>query len=153
MERPTIIITKDTPIPPRGRPFAPGTSGNPNGRPKGSRNKATLAWETLLEGDCEAILGKLIEKAKEGDSAALRLYVDRLLPVRRDRTVVFDLPEIKNAADAEKATSSIVAACAAGDLTPDEAEKVMGLVTAHTRMIQMSELEARLEAVEKAQKL
>ncbi|HET7447926.1 MAG TPA: DUF5681 domain-containing protein [Methyloceanibacter sp.] len=26
-----------------GRPFEPGQSGNPAGRPKGSRNKATLA--------------------------------------------------------------------------------------------------------------
>ena len=31
---------------PRGRPFLPGVSGNPRGRPKGSRNKRT---KVLLE--------------------------------------------------------------------------------------------------------
>ncbi|WP_312016129.1 DUF5681 domain-containing protein [Bradyrhizobium sp. JYMT SZCCT0428] len=30
--------------------FKPGKSGNPDGRPKGSRNATTLALETLLMG-------------------------------------------------------------------------------------------------------
>jgi hypothetical protein len=30
--------------------FKPGKPGNPNGRPNGSRNKATLALEELLDG-------------------------------------------------------------------------------------------------------
>jgi hypothetical protein len=38
-----------------GRPFEPGQSGNPAGHPKGSRNKATLAIEVLLDGEAEAI--------------------------------------------------------------------------------------------------
>ena len=35
--------------PPRGRPFEPGQSGNPKGRPKGSRNTVTLLSEALDE--------------------------------------------------------------------------------------------------------
>ncbi|MGT2482366.1 DUF5681 domain-containing protein (plasmid) [Methylobacterium oryzae CBMB20] len=31
-----------------GRPFLPGQSGNPQGKPKGLRNKATRAVESLL---------------------------------------------------------------------------------------------------------
>ena len=57
----------------RGRPFAPGQSGNPNGRPKGARNKATIAAEALLDGDAEAITRKIVEKALDGDMIALRL--------------------------------------------------------------------------------
>jgi len=34
----------------RGRPFAKGQSGNSAGRPVGSRNKAIIAAEALLEG-------------------------------------------------------------------------------------------------------
>src|SRR6516165_2074446 len=70
---------------PRGRPFETGHSGNPNGRPKGARNKATVMVEQLLDGELDALVRKLIEKAKAGDIAALRLCLDRLLPPRRDR--------------------------------------------------------------------
>ena len=42
----------------RGRPFAKGTSGNPRGRPPGSKNKTTLAVEALLEGEAQAITRK-----------------------------------------------------------------------------------------------
>ena len=68
----------------RGRPFESGQSGNPKGRPKGSRNKTTLLAESLLEGDADAIMRKLLEKAKEGDLTALRICLDRLLPPRWD---------------------------------------------------------------------
>ena len=77
---------------PRGRPFAPGTSGNPNGRPRGARNKATLAAEALLEGEAEALTRKLVDKAKEGDNGALRFCLDRICPPRRDRVVTIEMP-------------------------------------------------------------
>jgi hypothetical protein len=80
---------------PRGRPFEAGHSGNPNGRPKGARNKATVMVEQLLDGELDALVRKLIEKAKAGDIAALRLCLDRLLPPRRDRLVTFALPRSK----------------------------------------------------------
>jgi hypothetical protein len=35
--------------------FRPGQSGNPAGRPVGSRNKATLAAEALLDGEAEKL--------------------------------------------------------------------------------------------------
>ena len=57
----------------RGRPFAKGVSGNPAGRPVGSRNKATLLALQLLEGEAEALTRKAVEQALEGDTTALRL--------------------------------------------------------------------------------
>ena len=35
----------------RGRPFQRGVSGNPSGKPKGARHRATLAAEALLDGE------------------------------------------------------------------------------------------------------
>ena len=35
--------------------FLPGSSGNPNGRPRGSRNRASLLVETLLDGRIPAL--------------------------------------------------------------------------------------------------
>jgi hypothetical protein len=132
----------------RGRPFERGRSGNPRGRPKGHRNKATMAIEELLDGEPEALARKVIEKGLEGDMAALRLCLDRLLPPRRERPLAFDLPRIESVKDAQAASSAILAACAAGDLSPGEATEVMELVSAYVRMLETTELEARVVALE-----
>ena len=53
--------------------FSKGTSGNPSGRPAGSRNHATLLMESLLEGEAEQLTRKLLELALGGDLIAIRL--------------------------------------------------------------------------------
>jgi hypothetical protein len=96
------------------RGFTPGMSGNPSGRPKGSRNKTTIAIEALLEGEAEALTRKAIERALQGDAAALRLCLDRLAPPRRERPAPFDMPALREAADARDAFAAIIAATAEG---------------------------------------
>jgi hypothetical protein len=83
----------------QGARFRKGQSGNPSGRPRGARNKATLAVEALLDGEAEVLTRRAIERAKEGDSVALRLCLERILPPRKDRPVSFALPKIESAAD------------------------------------------------------
>jgi Family of unknown function (DUF5681) len=78
----------------RGRPFVKGCSGNPQGRPKGARNAATILAEQLLEGEAEALIRKLIAKAKRGNMAALRLCIDRIVPPRRERPLNINLPQL-----------------------------------------------------------
>jgi hypothetical protein len=134
----------------RGRPFEPGHSGNPNGRPKGSRNKSTIFAEALLEGQREALFHKLVEKALAGDVAALRLCVDRMLPPRRGRPVTFEMPSIENAKDVSTASAAILAACANGELSPEEAAVLMGLIEAHVRILGATEVDVRLSALEAA---
>ena len=43
--------------------FRKGHSGNPFGRPRGTRNKATIAAEALFEDEIEGICRKAIEEA------------------------------------------------------------------------------------------
>ena len=64
-------MTENTPLKQRSG-FKPGQSGNPAGKPKGARNKATLAIEALLDGEAEALTRKAIERALEGDGVALK---------------------------------------------------------------------------------
>ena len=109
--------------------FKPGQSGNPAGRPKGARNRTTVAVEALLEGQAERLTQKAIDRAIEGDSAALKLCLDRLVPPRRDRLTPFDLPVLKEAADARNAFAAIIAAAADGALTPGEATTLAKLVS------------------------
>ena len=126
--------------------FAPGNSLG--GRTPGSRNKTTIAVEALLEGEHEALTRKAIDKALEGDVTALRLCLDRIAPARRDAPVSFVLPPISSAEDAVKASSAILAAVAAGEVTPDEGARVMSLLTAHKALVETCDLETRIAALE-----
>jgi hypothetical protein len=65
--------------------------------------------------------------------------------------VEFELPKIESAADARKASSAVITACAAGELSPHKANEIMALISTHVRTIEVAELEARLTAVEKRQ--
>lgn len=73
------------------KPFDKGESGNPNGRPKGSKNRSTIARQWLevnqnlknpLTGDNENMSQEdlmtlaLIKKAREGDVQAYRALMD-----------------------------------------------------------------------------
>jgi hypothetical protein len=79
----------------RGR-FRPGQSGNPSGRRQGSRNKATIALETLMEGGAEAIVQAIVDAAAKGDMTAARLVLDRIVPVRKGRAIHLTLPAIED---------------------------------------------------------
>ena len=129
-----------------GRPFQ---KGNP-GRPKGARHRATLAAEALLDGEAEALTRKAVEAALAGDSVALRLCLDRVLPPRRDRPVQFKLPALRAADDAAVAMAAIAAAVAAGELSPGEAGEMAKLVEAFARTLETTEFERRLRALEAA---
>jgi uncharacterized protein DUF5681 len=144
-----IDSTEDANSKQRGRPFPPGKSGNPNGRPRGSRNHATLAAEALLEGEAEGITRKLIDKALEGDMTALRMCLDRLVAPRRERCISFELPKIETAADAANASAALIAECAAGNVSSSEATEIMALISSHVRVLEVMELEARVIALEK----
>ncbi len=128
--------------------FKPGQSGNPNGRPRGSRHKTTLAIENLLDGEGEEITRKAIELAKGGDMAAIRICLDRLAPPRKDRHIEFTLPKMEKASDAAEASAAIVEAVALGELTPSEAGELMKIVESYARSLQVSDFEARLERLE-----
>ena len=130
--------------------FEKGQSGNPKGRPKGVRNKTTLAVEALLEGEAEAITRKAIEKAKDGDMTAIRICLDRLAPPAKDRPVSFTFPQMEKAADAVTAASAILEAVAAGELTPGEANELMKIIESYTSTLQVFDFEDRLERLEQA---
>src|SRR5215217_80431 len=130
--------------------FKPGQSGNPSGRPAGSRHRTTLAIEELLDGEAEKITRKAIDMALSGDTVAMRLCLDRLAPPRRDRPVPFALPKLDTVEDAKAAAAAILKAVADGDMTPGEAGELSKLLESYTRVIEVADFEKRLEALEQA---
>jgi hypothetical protein len=128
----------------RGRPFASGNSG----RPKGARHKATLAAEAMLDGEAEGLTRKALEMALAGDTVALRLCLERILPPRRERPVRFHLPALQSPAEAPRAMAAIAVAVADADLTPSEAGELSKLVEAYVKALEASDFDQRLRVIE-----
>ena len=121
-----------------------------SGRPRGSGNKATLAIESLLQGQAEALTQTAVTKALEGDSIALWLCMDRIAPAPKDAAVNFYMPSMNNALDAAEAAGSVLRAVSEGELTPLEATRLMGLIDSYRRTLELTEIEERLRVLEAA---
>lgn len=130
--------------PPKEHQFKPG---NP-GRPRGSRHKTTLAIQALLDGEGEELTRKAIEAAKGGDMVALRLCLERILPPRKDTPVSFDLTPMTGAESAAQAMRALLQGVAIGNLTPSEAGALAGIVEGYRKTLELTELEARIQALE-----
>jgi hypothetical protein len=131
-----------------GRPFQKGQSGNPKGRPRGSRNRKTLLVQQLLDDEAGALVRKLLEMALAGDPAAMKLCIDRVVAPRRERAVEIALPCLKTAADLAPVMGAVTGAAAAGRITPSEAQALAHTLATAMRAIEVSEFEARLKQVE-----
>lgn len=107
----------------KGR-FGPGNRG----KPAGARNKATQAALALLEGEGEALARKAVEMALAGDVTALRLCLERLVPVRRSATIQFDLPALEEANDEPAAARAVLEAMANGRVVPADAEVALKVI-------------------------
>lgn len=131
--------------------WKPGQSGNPAGKPRGARHKITVAIQSLLEGQAEAITQKAIDAAMEGDTTALRLCLERILPASKEIPVRIDLPSMESISDLPKVTAALIAAVSSGEILPGEAEKLGKLIDNHRAALEIADLDVRLKALEDAQ--
>ena len=118
------------------------------GNKAGSRHRVTRAIEALLEGQHEALTSKAVEMALDGDTTALRLCLDRLAPPKKDSPLSLDLPLVRSAKEAIAASSMVLAAVSAGEISPDEAGRVMALLSAHKAIIEAGDHELRIAELE-----
>jgi hypothetical protein len=116
--------------------FQPGKSGNPTGRPPGALNKQTLAAQEAMIERAQEVIDSIIDRAKNGDSGAMRAAMERLVPTGRNRRVAIDLPVIKTPEDAELALSVVTDELSAGNLTINEACALVNLID---RMLRVAE--------------
>ena len=132
----------------RGRPFEPGNKFG-RGRPTGSRNKSTVALQSMMEQHGEAIVKKTVLMAIQGDKMAIRLCLERLLPARRNSPIRFKLPPINSAAGVTRALSRVVQGVADGKLSAAEGETLTAILERLQRNIQTLDLEKRVGALER----
>jgi hypothetical protein len=133
----------------KAMPFQKGQSGNPAGRPHGALNRATVLAQTLLSERAESLAGKVIELAERGDMTALRVCMDRLVPVIKHQPIAVELPPIEKPADSVEAAASIVAAVAAGELTATEAAELAKVVDVYVRALDSKGFDERLSKLER----
>ncbi len=136
-----------------GRPwqFKPGQSGNPAGKPPGTRHKATQAVQAMLEGETESLTRKAIELALEGDTVALKLCLDRLAPTLKPSAPPLQLDgPLPNSLTAT--ARAFVSAAARGEIAPDLAAQMVSAVASVARVEELEQLKDRMEALERALK-
>jgi hypothetical protein len=128
----------------RGRPFQ---KGNP-GRPVGAKNRST-ALQGRLEEFGEKIVDKLIEKALEGDSTALRVLAPYLLVPKTEPSISdLEIPKIQTPANLPDALSAVIQAVATEKITPGQGAILMDMLERNARAFGGRDEEARLASLE-----
>ena len=119
------------------------------GRPKGSRNKVTLAIENMMEGEAEAITRHCIDLAKRGDPTAMKIAMDRLYPVRKGRPI----PKLEKR-NGETSIEALLRAVLEGEIAPEEGKEVVGLIESAARVAATQILadmrQRQMDAIQKA---
>lgn len=125
--------------------YVKGQSGNPAGKPKGARDRRT-ELRALLQPHAEALINKAVSMALEGDPTALRLCLDRVVsPVKaRDEVVEVDGLEGSLAEQGRKVIESL----SSGAITPDQANALMQVLQTQARIVEVDELEKRVQVLE-----
>ncbi|MCP4184069.1 MAG: hypothetical protein GY761_12255 [Hyphomicrobiales bacterium] len=132
--------------------FQPGVSGNPAGKPKGATHKVTRASMAMLDGELETLTRKCIDMALDGDMAAMKLCMDRLVPPLK-ATLPSVMIDLEGAETLEEMAKVFVKAAASGEISPDIAAHLVSAVTTAARIGNVTMEEERLEAFEQDKKL
>ena len=127
--------------------FEKGVSGNPGGRPPGSKNKLSQLAQKLLEADAADIVTAIIEKAKAGDSTAQRLCLERIMPPIRSSAIQIDLPKFKTPQDILKGYDALFEALGKGDLTMDELDRLSDILEKQRKAIETVVLAEELQRI------
>jgi hypothetical protein len=124
-------------------------AGNP-GKRRGTRNKATILAQKMLHDAAGRLTATAIDMALQGDPAALKLCMARILPPAKDTPIEFELPEIGGAYAASCTATDILGRVASGAMTPTEGQAALALLETFSRICEMADIETRLAALEAA---
>ena len=127
--------------------FTAGVSGNPKGRKKG--NTAAHLLRKSIADDMPEIILKLVEQAKNGDTAAAKILLDRCCPALKPQAMAINLPV--NGSLAEQG-GEIIRATLSGNIPPDIGAQIITALANQGKLIELQELTERIEILEEQKK-
>ena len=127
--------------------FAVGVSGNPKGRKKG--NTAAHLLRKSIADDMPEIILKLVEQAKNGDTAAAKILLDRCCPALKPQAMNITLPINGNLAEQG---NEIIKATLSGNIPPDIGAQLITALANQGKLIELQELTERIEILEEQKK-
>jgi len=136
-------------------PFAKGQSGNPAGWPVGSRNRFTREMDEALEQRGLPLVNAIVTHAHAANPSAMRLCLDRLLPMGKHRPFSVELPPVDTPDYTMVALAEVQRALAEGEITTEEGMRLLGFVERATRILASKALAQvdvadRLDRIEQA---
>jgi hypothetical protein len=129
----------------RGRPFPPGKSGNPNGRPKGALGWKSRAARALLDGRLEEIMEKAVDMAMSGNAGMIKQCLTLGL-LRREDVVVMEVAKLTSPETCRNTIGTVVDAALAGEVSLGDARKAIALIEQRLTSFHVPPHEKELEA-------
>ena len=126
--------------------FKKGTSGNYAGRPKNVPDKRSRL-RRLLEPAVPELVAKIIKMGRNGDLGACKLILDRTIPPLKADSSPVRLPLDTSATPAAQ-SKGLISAIAAGRLSIDDAQALMGILMSAIKIMESQELNQRLTKLE-----
>lgn len=126
--------------------WQPGQSGNPKGRPIGSRNKKNIIAEEFAK-DGSAVARVVMDAALAGDMQAANMVLQCLSPPLRARAEKVTFQLTPDAPLSEQA-AQILQAVSDGQIDPDTGKLLIDCIQSVAGIRAVDELEARLAALE-----
>ena len=128
--------------------FQQGISGNPSGRPKGIKDRRTVYTETI-EAMVPELLDALKKRALNGDIAAIKLMLDRVLPALKPASTPFTF---ESAEGLSNQANSVLNQVMNAEIPPEVGMSAISVIQGVARVVEFDDLLKRIEMLESATK-
>jgi hypothetical protein len=132
--------------------FQKGVSGNPAGKPRGTKSRANQLIDKLFSAnpeDLEAIVRATVKAARGAEPWAVEAILKRCWIPPKGRLLKFPLPPIKTLEHVAAAQSGLLQAVANGQITSAESVELSAVVERIGKALADSQVEERIARLEK----
>jgi len=115
---------------------------------KSRSHRSAISARDIFDNGAPAVAELCIDMALRGNIGAMKLVLERSIPIAKERPVDVRLPDLSSADACANALMGVVKALSAGELRIGEAASIAGLIDSQRRNLETRELESRLKALE-----